>query len=150
ALGFDGGHAAGSRGGDRLAIDTVLDVAGVENALHIRAGSTMGDDVAVGIEVDLTSERLGVGDVTDGDEEAVNILVPSLTGDSVVELHTGNLAFGHVIDVLHQRVREPRDLGVRLSAVKHDLGSSELLAAMNQRDLAPEARQEVRFFHGGI
>jgi hypothetical protein len=34
--------------------------------------------------------------------------------------------------------------------IQHDLGGAKVFAAMDHRDLGPEARQEVGLFHGGI
>ena len=65
-LGFDGGFAAGAGSGDGLAVDAVFDVSGVEDAFDAGAGAALSNDVAVGIEVDLPLENLGVGDVADG------------------------------------------------------------------------------------
>ena len=39
---------------------------------------------------------------------------------------------------------------VLLGAIEHDLGSTELIAAMNQRHLGGEAGEEDRLFHGGV
>ena len=77
-LHFDGGHASGARRGDRLPIGPVLHVAGMKNARDVGARAAMGNDVAVGIEIDLAGERRGVRDVADGDEEAVDVALPDL------------------------------------------------------------------------
>src|SRR5687767_7077676 len=53
-LGVDGGHAAGAGGGDGLAVDVVLDVAAREDARHARLGAVVGDEVAVGVHLELT------------------------------------------------------------------------------------------------
>ena len=42
------------------------------------------------------------------------------------------------------------DLGIGARAVQHDLRGAEFIAAMDQRHLCAEAREEVGFFHGGI
>ena len=47
-LGFDGRHAARAGGGDGLAVDAVLHVAGVENARDVGARAALGKNVAVG------------------------------------------------------------------------------------------------------
>src|SRR5579863_2235706 len=61
-LGFHRGHAARAGGGHGLLIDAVLDVAGMEHTCHAGARTTLRDDVAFGIELDLAHERFGVGD----------------------------------------------------------------------------------------
>ena len=51
ALGFKRGLAAVSRGGDRLAVAMVHDVAGREHALDGGSRAIVGDDVAVFVEL---------------------------------------------------------------------------------------------------
>jgi hypothetical protein len=63
ALGFERGHAAGAGGGDGLAVDAVLHVAGVEHASDAGSRAALGEDVAVGVEFDLALKDLRVGDV---------------------------------------------------------------------------------------
>src|SRR5208337_5687085 len=45
---------------------------------------------------------------------------------------------------------EKCDLRIRPGAVEHDFRSAKLLAAMDERHLAGEARQEYGFFHGRV
>src|SRR5206468_818985 len=42
------------------------------------------------------------------------------------------------------------DFGITARAVEHDLGCAKLIAAMDERDLAGEAGQEGRLFHGRV
>ena len=64
------GHAARAGGGDRLAIDVILDVAAREDAGHARLRAVVRHDVAVGVEFELRCEQPGVRRVPDGDEDA--------------------------------------------------------------------------------
>ena len=79
-LRFDGGHASRARGCDGLTINAILDVARVEHTGDIGARASVRNDVAVGIEIDLADERLGVGNVSDGHKEAGDILLPDAAG----------------------------------------------------------------------
>src|SRR5678816_2580683 len=72
AFRFDRGHTTRARRRDGLAIRAILNVPRVEHARNIGAGSSVRNDVAVRIQVDLTLERLGVGNMTDGHEEAAD------------------------------------------------------------------------------
>src|ERR1700722_19236192 len=80
ALGFYGCHATGTRRRYGLAIYAILDVACVEDAGNVGSRAAFRDNVAVGIEVDLSDERLGVRDVADSEKESVDILIPCLAG----------------------------------------------------------------------
>ena len=71
ALGVDGGLAAVGRRGDRLAVAVVVDVAGDEHAVDLRAGLVVDDEVARLVDLEPVAEGLGVGPVADGDEQAV-------------------------------------------------------------------------------
>src|ERR1700733_9193118 len=71
ALGFDGGHTSSTRRCDGLSISPVLDVARVKDARHVGPRAAVRDDVAVGIEIDLSDEGRGVRNMAYGYEEAV-------------------------------------------------------------------------------
>src|SRR3989338_1139545 len=73
ALGVNGGAAAGPGGGDRLAVDVVVDVAGGEHPFDACPRAVLHDDVALRVELELAAENLGVGLVPDADEDAVNL-----------------------------------------------------------------------------
>src|ERR1700733_10385838 len=87
---FNGGHASGARSGDGLPVSSVLNITGVKNARHVGACAAMRSDVAVGIEIDLAREGRRIGDVADGDEEAVDVALPNFIRQYVAELHTGD------------------------------------------------------------
>ena len=55
-----------------------------------------------------------------------------------------------VVDVFDHGVVEELDLGIVARALQHDLGRAEVFAAVHQRHLFAEARQEIGLFHGGI
>ena len=67
----DGSHAAGACGGDRLAVEVVVHVAGHEDAGDAGPRAVVRFDVARLVHLQLPFEDLGVGLVPDGDEQAV-------------------------------------------------------------------------------
>ena len=71
-LDFEGGHAAGARGGDGLAVAAVLDVAAGEDAGNPGEDVVVGFDVAVLIEIELAGEHAGIGDVADAEKHAAD------------------------------------------------------------------------------
>src|SRR4051812_19732892 len=71
ALGLECGHATAARGGDRLAVREVLDVAAREYGFLARLrGARLHLDVAVVVEIEHSGEEIGVRRVADRDEES--------------------------------------------------------------------------------
>src|ERR1017187_6056700 len=77
---FYRGHAARAGRGNGLAVSPVLHVAGMENARDAGARAALGDDITVGIGLDLAFEYLGVGNMADGHEEPIHVLLPDFIG----------------------------------------------------------------------
>src|SRR5436309_14649781 len=75
ALGVEGRHAAGARGGHGLAVVVVGHVTGREHALDAGVGAVwLGvDDVTLVVEPELALEEVGVGGVADGEEHAPDV-----------------------------------------------------------------------------
>src|SRR3954467_12600479 len=71
-LGVDRRHAARSRGGNRLPVDVVLDIAAREDAGDAGLRAVVGDDVAVLIELDLATEQRGIRRMADRHEHAAD------------------------------------------------------------------------------
>ncbi len=149
ALGFDGRHASRPRGGDRLAEDVVLHVAGREHAVdgggRRRRG---GDDVALGVEVELTAHDRGVGVVTDGHEHALDRQLRDVAGDEVSQHQL--LDRGVADDAVDDRVPQKRDAGLGEGPLLHDLGGPQLVAAVDERHRAGELAEEQGLLDGGI
>src|SRR5436309_11959839 len=88
--------------------------------------------------------------VPDSQEHGAGREVPGPAGFQVAELEAGDLFLLHVMDILHYRVGEELNLFVLAGAVEHDLGSAEVLAPVNESDLAGKTGKEERLFHGGV
>ena len=66
-FGVQGGHAAGTGGGDGLAVDFVLDITGGKYAIDGRfAGAGLGFDITGIIQSQLPFQKGSVGDVANG------------------------------------------------------------------------------------
>src|SRR3972149_6001801 len=85
ALRLHRGHAAEGRRGNRLAVGVVVHVAGDEDALHAGHHPVRGEQVALGVRLQLALEDLGVGLVADGDEDAVGAPLGALPGAPVAK-----------------------------------------------------------------
>src|SRR5574341_508305 len=82
---IDGCHAAGTGGGDGLAICRVLHVAGGENTANAGTCPCMGLDVALPIHVELPGEHCRVRSMADRDKYAGAREIGSLAGYEVFE-----------------------------------------------------------------
>src|SRR5271166_1197585 len=98
---LDGGHAPGARRGNRLTVGPVLDVARMKDSGDVGSRPAFRHDVAIWIEVDLPSERLGVGNVADSKKEAADILFPNPIRVHIAQLHSRNSVLVYVVDVFH-------------------------------------------------
>src|SRR5207249_4893961 len=109
---FHSGHAtrAGSRNG--LAVCAVLHVAGMEHTGDVSARAALGENIAFGVGLDLAFENLGIRDVADGEEKAVDVLIPNLVGYYVSQAHTGNGVQRDVVNLFHHRVGHELDFGI--------------------------------------
>jgi hypothetical protein len=125
-------------------------VAAGEHALHRRAGGARvgKDEVAVGVHLQLALEQLGVGVVTDGDEQALDVELVHLSRDGVAQLQCVDLTVAD--HALHHRVPAEVDLGVRERALLHDLRRPQLVPPVDDGDVRRELREEDGLLDGGI
>ena len=136
ALGVERRHAARAGGGDRLAVDVVLDVAGREDAGDVRLGRAgPRDEVAGLVVVELVEEELRVRVVADRDEEAAR-------RRSRASRRSSACRSADARDCRRRRATSSTTYGVRNSifvvragAVDHDLRGAELVAPVDERDL---------------
>lgn len=149
-LDLEGSHAAAAGSGDGLAIAAVLYIATGIDAVNAGVYIVVGFEVAVGIGVELAGEHLGVGLVSDSEEERAGGKVPNFSGLHVSQLECGDFMFRRIMDIFDDGVGEEMNLVVLLSAIQHDFGGAKAFATMNERDLGGETSEECGFLHGGI
>ena len=152
---FEGGHAAGAGGGDGLAIAAVLHIAAGKDAgnRHAAIGGqdvVCGADVAVFVEIHLAGKHLGVGLVADAEEEAADGQLATVRRFLHRAGARRDLLLFDAQHLFDDCVGAQLDVGVRYGTVEHDLGCAEVLAAVQQRNLAGEAGEEERLFHSRV
>jgi len=131
ALRLDCGHAAHAGRGDRLAIDMIRAIARHEYAPDARLGAAPGNDIAVGIQIELSLEDVCVGHVADGDEDAAARQMGLRPRLDLFEPDTRDLVLGDIENLGHHRVPDRFDLGVGQHPVSHDLRGAQLVASMD-------------------
>src|SRR4051794_9958748 len=104
----------------------------MENSRDAGARSALAQNVAVRIGFDLAFENLGIRNVSDGDEEAIYILLPNLPGLQVTQADARHDALRHVEHLIHYRVQQELHLGIVPRTIEHDFGSAKLRAPMYQ------------------
>src|SRR5499425_560061 len=140
ALGLERGDAAASGRRDRLAKREILDVARCEDAGHARLRAPWLDlDVAVWQQLELATEDLRVGLVTDRHEEPVDGPLFLRPGLHVLQPHGRDLAALDVEDILDHRVPDEADFRILERALPHDLGRAERATPVDDVDPAAEA-----------
>ena len=126
----------------------VVDVAGDEDTVDLRAGFVVDDEIALVVDIQPVAERVGVRSVADSDEEAFHVDLVGLAGLRVTQSQARD--FRVAKHFVHGRVQPDRDLGVRDGAVDHDLAASEGIPPVEEMDLRREPRQEGRLFERGV
>ncbi|OMP12962.1 hypothetical protein COLO4_02517 [Corchorus olitorius] len=139
--------------------DVVLHVAGGEHARDVggrghAVQAALRADVARVVHVELAAEDVGVRLVADGDEHASHLDLFDLAFVLVRALQAGARHAGVVAqDLVEDHVGLDLDLALLLllmQAVDQDRLGAELVAAVDERDLAGDVGQVQRFFHGGV
>ena len=123
ALGVDRGLAAVAGGRDGLAIAVIVDVAGDEDAVDLRAGLVAHDEVAHRVDLEPVAEDVGVRLVADGDEQAVDLQRRRLAGR--VSRRRTPLTSASPRTSSTSVFDANVDLGVGQRAVLHDLAAAE-------------------------
>ena len=154
SLHLDARHGTRTGSHDSLTIDAVLAVAASEDALHVggrRLG--LGDDIAFLIHVEDAFERLGVGRMADGLEEAVNIDGAFFLGVAVIEhgalqlLHEALLFAEEFLGLV---LPQHFDVGRVQNTMLHGLGGTQHVAAHDEIDLVAELGQIGGIFAGRV
>ena len=138
---IDCGHAAGARGGDRLAVAVVLHVAGDKDAGNIREAAVLGDQVAVGIHFQFSFEDGRVRIVADSYKNAIERQLAMLFGIGVAQAYALDEPLGS--ENLFDDVRRDKfDFFIFSRAVDHDFRRAKLFAAVDDIDFAGVARKK--------
>lgn len=138
---------------DGLAVALVLDVTASEDTLNAGvAGTGLGDDVSVLVELDLALDQGGGGVVTDSVEETVGVNNLLLAGDDVLDLEVGHQAVGLLLTehLGGDGVEADGNLGVGQKTVGHGLAGTELVLTDKDSDAAAVLGQEHSLLGGGV
>src|SRR6516162_675994 len=142
-LRVDGGRTAGARRGDGLPVDPVHHVTAGEDPFDRGArGRLVDEQVAVGVDGELSGEQLTARRVADSDEYAAHREHLLLAGKDVLDPQPGELALADHLDNLG--VPDELDLGVRQRPVLHDLGGAQRVTPVHYRHRLAEPGEEQR------
>ncbi len=143
------GHAAGAGGGDGLTVDVVLHIAAGEDTVDVGCRrAVLGEQVPLLVDVEDIGEQVGVGTVSDGDEQAGDRQGRLLGGLDVAHADSFDLLVA--VDVGDDGVPQELDLRVGERSILHDLAGPQGVPAMDQGDLVGEAGEERRLLDGRV
>ena len=149
---FDGGFAAGGSRYDGLSVVGVSTVACREDTRDVRAGAVaLHLDIALLIAVEIVGKEVGVGLVSDGEEEAVNLYMANLLLgcafliDEVCSLH---LWFARQAQCVV--LEEDFYLGIGEHTLLHDLRRAEIRLADNHIHFLAEPCEIGCLLAGGV
>ena len=127
----------------------VDEVAAGEDAGQVGAGgAALDEDVALGVEVDDALDQLVARVVADRDEQAGDGQLAGLAGDGVAQGDAGQLVV--TVDVGDLAVPGEPDLVVGEGALGHDLGGTQLVAAVHDGHRSGELGEEGGLLDGGV
>src|SRR5205085_3728545 len=149
-LDFHGCRAAGTGGGDGLAVAAVLHVAAGEDSGDFGEDEIVRLEVSVLVHVQLSSKHFGIGFVANAQKHGAGGEIPNAIGLDVAQLEAGDLVLAHVVNLVDHGVREELNLFMLAGPVQHDLGSPKLFAAMDQCDLGGKAGKKQGLFHSRV
>ncbi len=134
-------HAASARGGYRLTIDLVAHVTAGEHSGHAVTGrSSLDDDVAIIIKVELVLEQLGRGLVADRDEHAFDVRCGSSRPCACCGCRGRSTLRGRRLRQTRPSIAVPDhvDFLVREKAVLKNFLCPQAVAAVNQSDVVAD------------
>lgn len=144
-------HASSTGTGNGLAVSLVLDVTSGKHTGDARLrGAGLGDDVALGVDVDLALDQVGRGVVADGVEEAVCLDRLLLAADDVLDNEVAHQALIVTLDLCGDGVEAHRHLGVLEQPRGHGLAGAQLVAAHQHRDVRAVLCQKGGLLSSGI
>src|SRR5579872_5611192 len=138
-LRFQRRATAASRSSNRLAIASVENVSGHEDARNARADTVVRTDVAGLVELELAAEDLRIGIVADRDEERVGFDLRRFPRHDVA--HGRARHHGIAGHVFHHGVPDELDLRMIERAVGHDLAGAQVIATVDDAYAPTEARE---------
>src|ERR1700738_545384 len=144
------GHAAGTSGGNGLAVGGILHASSDTDSGNSGPRTVTSNKVTVGVHLQLAAKYDGIGGVANGDENAANLDVAGFVGFGVADADTFYEFVSVGENLFDMRGGNELDFFVGARAVNHDFRSTKFIAAVNQINAAGVAGQEIGFFHGGI
>lgn len=148
---YDGKEHTGA--GDGLSISLVLNITAGENTRKAGvAGTGLGEDVAVLVEVNLALDEGSGRVVADGVEEAIGANDLLVARDGVLDSQMGQQAHGLVFTqgLEGNSVETDGDLGVSEETVGHGLASTQLMTANQHGNAAAILGQEHGLLGGRV
>ena len=107
-------------------------------------------DVAVFVGIDEVTEKLAVGHMPDGNEDAFQFQLVLFTGDEVFQHYRAHFTF-FIGEVFRDGgVPNGFDLRIRERAVRHDLRGAQSVAAVDQIDGAGKFGEETGLFTSAV
>lgn len=134
--------------GNSLAVTLILDITASEDTLNVgEAGTGLGDNVTLIIELDLALDQSVGRVVTNSVEKTVGIHDLLLLGDHILDTEVGHQAIRLVLtdDLGGNGVEANLALGVSKQTLSHDLGSTKLVLAHKNSHLATVLGEEHSF-----
>src|SRR5581483_49682 len=102
------------------------------------------------IGVELPFKYFRVWNVSDAEEHGAGRELPAFAGFHIPQLQCSNFFLRDVVHILNHGIGQELDVGMLASAIQHDLGSTKLVTAVDQRDLACEPGEEQSFLHSRV
>src|SRR5271169_173644 len=124
------GHTTGAGGGDGLAIAMVLHITGDEHAWDGGQGAVFGDEVAVGVHLQLALEHGRIGIVAYGDEYTVHRDFACFFRLQISQARALDVAVGRE-NLFDNERRYEFDFRIRPRAINHDFGGAKFVATVD-------------------
>src|SRR5271165_7174973 len=149
-LDLDSGHTTTSSGGNSLTITAVLHITAGEDSVDASHHVVVRFEIAVRVGLELASEHLRVGFMANAEEHRARGEVRNYAGFQIFQLKGGDFVFAGIRNIFDHRVGEELNLGVVLGSLQHDLGGTERVSPVNQRNFGGKTGEEQSLLHCGI
>src|SRR5882762_8513721 len=107
-------------------------------------------DVTNFVHIQLSLEKVGVGFMSDCDEDAGGGKYVFLVGMQMAQTHAGDATLWFSKNLLNTGVPDKLNLRILKGFVLHNLRRAQFVATMNQINFRRISSQESRLFHGSI